>query len=109
MKHWSIRIVVGVLGAACVCSVAMAKLPAPAEPTQEAKAVAAAAAAKAAWGSKVAAFKLCLAQDKAVASYTASARSVGKEVKPATPTPVCADPGPYVVAAAEPAEPAKKP
>ncbi len=105
MKHWSTRIVVGFLGAACACGAAMAKLPAPAEPTEDAKAAAVAAAAKTAWGSKVAGFKLCLAQDKAVAHYLESARSAGKVVTPATPTPDCADPGPYVAAANEPAKP----
>lgn len=105
MRHCSIRVVVGLVGAACACGAAMAKLPAPAEPTEDARAAAVVAAAKSVWGKKVAGFKLCLAQDKAVAHYMASARSAGKAVPPATPA--CADPGPY--AAAEPANPARKP
>lgn len=102
MTNWSIRILVGVLGAACACGAAIAKLPVPA-PTPESEAAAAAAAAKAAWSSKVAAFKMCQAQDQAVAHYMASAQAAGKEVKPATPVPACVDPGPFAVA--EPAKP----
>ena len=104
MKHCSTHILVGVLGAACACGAAMAKLPAPAAPTEEAAAAAAAVAAKAAWSNKVGAFKLCQAQDKAVAHYMASARSAGKAVTPATPTPACADRRPYVVVATKPVE-----
>ena len=85
----------------CGAGLALAKLPAPSD---EAKAAAAAAAHKAAWAGKVAAFQLCKAQDKVVAHYVFSARSAGKEVKTATSTPACADPGPYVAAEAKPVQ-----
>jgi hypothetical protein len=83
-----------------------AKLPAPSD---EAKAATAAAAHKAAWNDKVAAYKLCLAQDRVAAAYKKSPAAAGKDVAAmqtaaaasgAAPapisTPACADPGPYV-------------
>ena len=79
-----------------VLGAAQAKLPAPPPPTDEAKATAALAAAKAAWGGKVAAYKLCLSQDRAVENYVKNAKAAGKDVKPATATAACADPGPFV-------------
>ena len=88
-----------VLLAAIAASSAFAKLPVPVL-TDEAKAKAAEAAAKTAWGNKVADFKLCKSMDKAVASYQASMKAAGKEIKPATETPPCADPGPFVAAPA---------
>ncbi len=81
---------------------AYAKLP---PPTEEAKAAAAAAKDKTDWSNKVAAYKLCLAQDKLVATLK------GKDgaKKPSAEVPPCANPGPYVppVANAQ-AAPAKK-
>jgi hypothetical protein len=71
----------------------LAKLPAPSD---EAKAKAAEAAAKTAWGNKVADFQLCKAMDRVAAGYAASAKKAGKETKPPTATPPCADPGPFV-------------
>lgn len=91
---------------------AFAKLP---PPSDEAKAKAAEAAAKAAHGGKVEAYKLCLSMDRVAAGYVAQAKKTGKEPKPATATPPCADPGAFVypppasaptVAAAAPAAPA---
>ena len=81
---------------------ALAKLP---PPTPEAAAAAAAAKEKAAWSDKVAAYKLCLAQDRAVKHYQETKEGAKK---PSVETPTCVDPGPYVpsVAAAEPAAPA---
>jgi hypothetical protein len=70
-------------------STAFAKLP---PPSDEAKAKAAEAAPKAAWAGKVSAYKLCLAQDRAVAHYL---KTSGKGAAPAS---TCADPGPYVPA-----------
>lgn len=99
MKTWTVRKLLGMFGAVCACSAALAKLPV-VPPSDEAKAAAAAAAEKGAWSSKVGAYQLCKAQDKAVAHY----RSTGKDVKPATPTPACADPGPFVAAAPDPAK-----
>lgn len=94
------------LSAALVLPVS-AKLPAP---TDAAKAAAAETANKNAWNDKVAAYKLCLAQDKVAAAYRKSPAAAGKDVTAvqtaaaasgATPAPVaalpgCTDPGPYV-------------
>jgi hypothetical protein len=81
-----------VLVAALLAAAAFAKLP---PVSDDAKAKAAEAAAKTAWGDKVASFQLCKAQDKAAANYVATVKHAGKEAKPATATPACADPGPY--------------
>jgi hypothetical protein len=70
-----------------------AKLP---TPSDEAKAKAAETAAKTAWTEKVSAYQLCKAQDKVAAAYLADAKKAGKETKPATATPPCADPGSFV-------------
>ena len=71
-----------------LCSVALAKLPAP---TPEAAAKAAEAAAKAAWSGKVDNYKLCQAQDRVAAHY----RKTAKDAKPAAASAPCADPGPF--------------
>lgn len=76
---------------------ALAKLP---PLSDEAKAKAAEAAAKTAHGNKVANFQLCKSQDRAAASHLAVMKLAGKEAKPASPSAPCADPGPYVPAAA---------
>ena len=81
---------------------AFAKLPAP---SPEAKAKAAETAARTAWDGKSDIYKLCVAQDQVAAKYRASATAAGKPVPTATATPPCADPGPFVYAAAEPAKP----
>ena len=84
-----------VLIAVLVAAPAFAKLP----PASEAdKAKAAAAAAKTAWTDKVGAYQTCLAQDRAVANFRASAKTTGA-ILPATPsgpTTACVNPGPYV-------------
>ncbi|MBL0088202.1 MAG: hypothetical protein IPP87_06500 [Ideonella sp.] len=85
---------------------ATAKLPAPSD---EAKAKAAEAAAKTAHAGKVDGYKLCLSMDRVAAGYQASAKKAGKEVKPATATPACADPGPFVSPAAAASAPAAAP
>lgn len=74
-------------------SAVMAKLPAPSD---EAKAKAAEAAAKTAWSGKVEGYQLCKSQDKTSAHYYKSAKTSGKETKPATATSACADPGLFV-------------
>lgn len=74
---------------------AVAKLPAPVL-TDEAKAKAAEAAAKTAHGNKVADFQLCRSMDRVAAAYAADSKKAGKDVKPATATPPCADPGAFV-------------
>lgn len=76
-----------------VAGIAGAKLP---PLSDEAKAKADEAKAKAAWGDKVAAYQLCVAQDKVAAYYL---KTTGKDSKP-MPVPACADPGPYVSASA---------
>lgn len=73
---------------------AVAKLP---PPSEEAAAKAAEAKAKAAWGSKVSAYKLCQAQDKVVARYRQE-KGAGTTAPAAIATPACQDPGPYVAA-----------
>lgn len=61
--------------------------------------------AKAAWTDKVAAYQLCKATDRAADVYFKTAKSAGKETQAPLPTPPCADPGPYVSAAASAAKP----
>ena len=74
---------------------AIAKLP-PLSP--EAQAAAAAAKEKAAHGEKVAAYKLCLAQDKTAQHYFQN-KNQGA-AKPSVQMPPCTDPGPFVPAQA---------
>lgn len=80
---------------ALLASTTFAKLPAPVL-SDEAKAKAAEAAAKTAHGNKVADFQLCKSREKAAAHYFKTAKAAGKETKPATETPACADPGAFV-------------
>jgi hypothetical protein len=110
--------------AVAVCSLAVAKLPAP---DDAAKAAAAQAAAKAAWQGKVDAYELCKVQDRIAAKYRTSHPQAAKDAAPtasaaATPasaaasaqgTPVaaaapmpaavppCTDPGPFAAAPAQ--------
>jgi hypothetical protein len=79
--------------AALLAASAWAKLPAP---TEDAKAKAAEAAAKTAHGNKVADYQLCKSMNRTAEMYFASATKAGKNVRPATATPDCADPGPFV-------------
>ena len=72
---------------------AFAKLPALSD---EAKAKAAEAAAKTAHGNKVADFQLCKSMERVAASYQVNAKKAGKDAKPPTATPPCADPGAFV-------------
>ena len=78
--------------AAC-CGSAMAKLP---PPTDEAKAKAAETASKSAWTDKVGVYKTCLVMDRVADAYRRDAKNAGKDAPAPTPTPACADPGPYV-------------
>jgi hypothetical protein len=91
---------VGLVLATAICTVALAKLPAPSD---EAKAKAAEAAAKSAWGDKVAAYQLCKSQDSVAAGYYAGMKKAGKDAKPSVATPACADPGPFVYTPPAPA------
>ena len=86
---------------------AFAKLPAPAPLDDAGKAKAAEAAAKTAWNGKMDGYQLCVSMNKSAAHYQKTAASLGKTAKPATATPPCADPGPFVSAAGgAPAAPA---
>jgi hypothetical protein len=78
------------LMALAMCGAAQAKLP---PLSDEAKAAAEEAKNKAAWGNKVAAYELCLAQDR-IAAYYFKTKEGAK--KPDVATPPCVNPGPYV-------------
>lgn len=84
--------------AGALAGAAWSKLPAPSD---EAKAKAAEAAARTAWTNKLADYQLCKAADQVAADYLASAKAAGKNPKP-TPTPPCADPGPFAYTAPDP-------
>ena len=96
----SLRSLTVALCALGVCTLALAKLPAP---SPEAVAKAAEAASRAAWNGKADNYKLCLAQDRVVAHYR-------KTTPTATPSVLgdasCTDPGPfaYTPPAAKPLE-----
>jgi hypothetical protein len=77
---------------ALLASNAWSKLPAPSD---EAKAKATESAAKTAHSGKVAGYQLCMAQDSLAVQYMAEAKKAGKDVKPATATPACENPGPF--------------
>ena len=64
--------------------------------TDEAKAKAAEAAAKTAHAGKVDGYKLCVSMDKTAAHWGKTAKTLGKDAKPATATPPCTDPGAFV-------------
>ena len=83
------------MGLASVSVAALAKLPAPVL-DDAAKAKADEAKAKTAYTAKVDAYKLCLSMDKVATHYQKTAAAAGKPAKPATATPPCADPGPFV-------------
>ncbi len=76
---------------------ALAALP---PPSDAAKAQAAEKAAKAAWAGKVDAYKLCQAQDAAVANYHAYVRQHGQQAPEGAHMPACVDPGPFSAAQA---------
>ncbi len=98
MKHLAL-----VCACALLSGVSFAKLP---PLSDDAKAKAAEAAAKTAHGDKVGAYQLCQSMDRIAAKYFADAKKTGREVKPATATPPCSDPGQFAVApvAAKPLE-----
>jgi hypothetical protein len=98
------------LATALCAAHAFARLPAPSD---DAKAKAAVAAAATAWSSKVAAFHLCKAQDKAVAHYHAAMKKAGKTAaRPGAVAAPCVDPGVFAASTAPGADasiPARKP
>jgi hypothetical protein len=73
-----------------ISGAAFAKLP---PLSAEAQAAAAAAKDKTAWSDKVAAYQLCLSQDKTARHYFKTKNPGGK---PSTEAPPCTNPGPYV-------------
>ena len=82
-------------GFALLTPMAQAKLPAP---TPEAKAKQDETVAKTAAADKIAAYKLCQAQDRVAAIYVKSKAAAGTPVPLAADLPACTDPGPYVAA-----------
>ncbi|CAM3823825.1 hypothetical protein [Bordetella tumulicola] len=92
-----------------------------AAPSPDDQAKAAEAKAKAAWTTKVTAYKLCASQDKVVEQYRARLTADGKTAPEPVATPACTDPGPFAYApeastqsredsgAHSPAETAKQP
>ena len=92
-----LAILCAALSSAALAAPAFAALP---PPSDAAKAQAAEKAAKTAWTNKVAAYKLCEAQDEAVANYHANAKQQGKPAPEGTHMPACVDPGPFSAAAA---------
>ncbi len=99
MSIQKIAIAVGLLAAA---TLAQAKLPAPPPLTPEAAAKADEAKAKAAYNTKLDAYKLCKAMDKAAASYFKTTAGAGKQ--PSAGAPACTDPGPFSYVPPKPAE-----
>ena len=81
---------------------AIAKLP---PLSDEAKLKAAETAAKSTWSGKVDGYLLCKSLDKVAASYYKTAKTAGKDTKPPTATPPCADPGAFAYAPPEAAKP----
>ena len=62
----------------------------------EAQAKKAETTAKNAFGDKVLAYKLCLAQDRVAATYLKNKAATGTPVQPVAGLPACQDPGVYV-------------
>ena len=79
---------------------ASATLPPPPDPAK-AKAQADETAAKTAWSDKVAAYKLCLAQDRVVQGYRQSLKAETKPAPEPVSTPACVDPGPFATPVAQ--------
>ena len=98
LKSTAARVSAGLFAtllAAGAAQPAFAKLPAP---SPEAKAKKEEAAAKTAYNDKVAAYKLCLAQDRVAAAYRKAKAAADTTVPPAGDIPACQDPGSYVAA-----------
>jgi hypothetical protein len=79
--------------AAVATGTAHATLPPAPEAAKEA---ATEAAAKSAWQDKLAAYKLCLAQDQVADRYRKDVKAEGKTAPAPMTTAACADPGPFV-------------
>jgi hypothetical protein len=91
---------IALLTAFCCTALAAPAFAALPPPSDAAKAQAAEKAAKTAWTNKVAAYKLCQAQDRAVANYHSNTRQQGKPAPEGAHMPACVDPGPFSAAAA---------
>ena len=87
------RVIAAGLIAGVFATSAAAKLP---PPTDTAKAQAVETAAKAAWSDKLAAYELCLRQDRIAEAYRGNLRAAGKNATASMPTAPCSNPGPYV-------------
>lgn len=68
---------------------------------ESAKAQATEAAAKTAWADKVAAYQLCLYQDRVVEAYHRDLKSASKPAPQAVQTAACLDPGPFATPMAQ--------
>lgn len=79
------------LFAALCAPSANAKLP---PPNEQAQKNAAAGALQSAYAAKLAAYQLCVAQDRVAETYLAAALEAGKPVQPSLPTGTCTQPGP---------------
>jgi hypothetical protein len=101
----SFRPMVFGLSMTVLCSMALAKLPAPTPPTPEEKAKAAEAAAKTAWSGKVADFQLCKSMDRAAINHFEVAKKRGATAAADASAPACTDPGPFAAPAAQAAAP----
>ncbi len=88
------KILTGLIAALLAANL-WAKIPVP-PATDESKTKAAEAAAKTVHGNAVANFQLCKSMDAVAAHHAKSAKAAGKDVKPATATPACADPGAFI-------------
>ena len=84
--------------AAAIAGHAAATLP-PAP--ESAKAQATEAAARTAWSDKVAAYQLCLSQDRVAEAYRRDSKAAAKPAPQPVTTPACQDPGPFVTPLAE--------
>lgn len=91
------RNVIFVVGA-LVATSAWATLP---PGTPEAMAQAKEAKSKSDWSDKVAAYKLCLSQDRVAETYRKEMKSEGKPAPAPATTGTCVDPGPYATPEAQ--------
>jgi hypothetical protein len=97
----SIRHLAIATGLLAASALAQAKLPAPPPPTPEAAAKADEAKARAAYNTKVEAYKLCKAMDKAAANYF---KTTGTGKQPSAGAPACTDPGVFAYTPPKPLE-----
>lgn len=85
------------LALAALTTTAQARLPPPSD-AQEVKAEE--TRAKAAWSDKVAAYQLCLSQNRTAVYYLRDMKARGNPAGTPAGLPPCADPGPFVPPAA---------